>query len=97
MKSSEEQEIEKTVLRLNSRILGITVGLVFGLLLFLATNWLVLKGGENVGAHLILLRQYFPGFSVTFIGSIIGFVYAFIVGYVVGSVIAYVYNRFAQP
>ncbi len=97
MKPSEEQEIEKAVLRLNSRILGITVGLVFGLLLFVATNWLVLKGGENVGAHLVLLRQYFPGYSVTFIGSIIGFVYAFILGYVVGSVIAYVYNRFAQP
>jgi hypothetical protein len=40
-----------------------------------------------------LLALYFPGYSVTFLGSLIGFVYAFVLGYGVGRVIATVYNR----
>lgn len=96
MKPVEEEEIQKSVLRLSTRILGLVFGVVFGGGLFVATNWLVLKGGENVGAHLGLLRNYFPGYSVTFWGSLVGFVYAFILGFLVGSTIAYVYNRFAR-
>lgn len=61
--------------------------------LFLATNILVLKGGPNVGQHLGLLSQYFPGYSVSFVGSLIGFIYAFVGGYIIGRAIGYVYNR----
>jgi hypothetical protein len=71
----------------------IAIGLLLGLGLLVATNVLVVKGGETVGPHLSLLRLYFPGYSVTFVGSVIGFVYAFVVGYGIGRAIAPVYNR----
>ena len=46
---------------------------ILALGLFIATNWLVIKGGERVGPHLQLLSQYFIGYRVTFLGSFIDF------------------------
>jgi hypothetical protein len=68
------------------------MGLVLGLGLLIATNVLVLKGGPDVGRHLSLLSNYFPGYRVTFIGSLIGFVYAFVLGYGLGRIIGSVYD-----
>lgn len=81
------------VLWLNAKILGLVLGLLSGLALFIATNWLVLKGNEPVGPHLSLLSQYFIGYRVSFLGSFIGFAYAFAVGGVSGALIGWVYNK----
>ncbi len=91
--SNNEQELQVAIRRLNARAWGIAVGMLLGGGLFLATNILVLKGGPNVGQHLGLLSQYFPGYSVSFVGSLIGFIYAFVGGYIIGRAIGYVYNR----
>jgi hypothetical protein len=71
---------------------GIAFGLVLGLGLLLATNFLVLKGGEQVGPRLKLLSVYLPGYSVTFLGSLVGFVYMFVIGYGIGRSIVTLYN-----
>ena len=92
----EERALRQTILRASEQGWGIAIGLLFGTGLFLATIILVLKGGPNPGPHLGLLRIYFPGYSVTWIGSIIGFVYAFVVGYAIGRTIATIYNRLIQ-
>lgn len=92
----EEELIEKAVVRANAKLLGIVLGLVLGIGLFLATNFLVLKGGPQVGPHLGLLSQFFPGYRVTFFGSIIGFFYMFVVGFVIGAVLGAVYNKVAR-
>ncbi len=80
------------LLRLNATVHGLVAGLVTGLGLFIATNWLILKGGEVVGPHLALLGQFFIGYRVTFVGSLIGFAYAFVGGFVAAYVIARLYN-----
>ena len=87
------ERLRRGLLRLNARAWGIGFGMLLGVGLFLATNILVVRGGENVGEHLSLLGIYFPGYRVTFVGSLIGFVYAFVVGYALGRVIGMVYNR----
>ena len=92
-----EQELRQAIARLNERAWGITVGLMLGLGLFIATNILVLKGGPNPGAHLNLLSVYFPGYRVTFLGSLLGFVYCFVLGYALGRLIGTVYNRLVKP
>lgn len=89
----EEQALRRTILRASEQGWGIAIGLLLGLGLFLATVILVLKGGPNPGPHLGLVRIYFPGYSVTWIGSVIGFVYAFVVGYAIGRTVATIYNR----
>ncbi|MGI8469808.1 MAG: hypothetical protein ACR2N3_15310 [Pyrinomonadaceae bacterium] len=89
----EEELLEHAVLRLNGSVLGIVLGIVAGLLIFVATNWLVIKGGSNVGSHLNLLSQFFTGYSVTFVGSLIGLFYGFLTGFISGFLIAWIYNR----
>ena len=88
--------IERVVTRMNAGLVGVVLGLLCGAVLSLATIWLVIKGGPNPGAHLVLLSQYFPGYSVTFFGSIVGFVYAFLAGLVTGAVLGAVYNKLAR-
>ncbi len=94
---AEENQIDKAVILLNAKLMGIVLGTLTGIGLFLATNFLVLKGGPHVGAHLVLLASFFPGYRVTFLGSLIGFCYAFVVGFVVGVVLGAVYNKVARP
>ena len=87
----------KTALRrLNARAWGIAVGLLLGFGLFMATNLLVVQGCPNMGRHLSLLSVYFPGYRVSFLGSLIGFVYAFVIGYGLGRLIGVTYNWLAQ-
>lgn len=90
--SRNDIALEHELHRLNGRAWGVATGLVLGLGLLIATNVLVIRGGPMVGQHLELLSVYFPGYSVTFLGSLIGFVYAFVLGYILGRVIGAVYE-----
>lgn len=96
----EEQAIEKLVftrlLRLNELIMGLVTGLIGGVILFVATAWLVLLGGPVVGPHLGLLNQFFFGYEVTLAGSVIGFGYGFASGFTIGYLVAWLYNRIAE-
>ena len=84
------------VLWLNARALGLVVGLLSGIVIFVATNWLVIKGGDPVGPHLALLSQYFIGYRVSFVGSLIGFAYAFVLGGLGGLLVGWTYNRIVK-
>ena len=84
------------VVRLNAMIQGTTLGLLVGFGIFIATNWLILRGGQPMGPHLALLGQFFIGYEVTFVGSLIGFVYGFVSGFLSGYTIAKIYNFFAR-
>jgi tetrahydromethanopterin S-methyltransferase subunit F len=91
--TTNEERLFSGVLWLNTKILGLSLGLLCGLVIFIATNWLVIKGGKVVGPHLQLLSQYFIGYRVSFFGSLIGFAYGFAVGTFSGSLIGWIYNR----
>lgn len=91
-----EQALLREVIRVSRNVLGLTLGMLFGFGLFLATNILVIKGGPHVGANLQLLNQFFPGYRVTFAGSFLGLIYGFLTGYISGFFIAAVYNGVAS-
>jgi len=93
---TEQEHIEHAVMVLNEKLLGTVLGILFGSMLFLATNFLILKGGEHVGAHLALLSVFLPGYRVTFFGSLIGFFYMFVLGFIIGIVIGAVYNKIVR-
>ena len=98
MKGSPNIDIEleilnKAVARLRAGIMATVFAMVGGTGLFLATIWLVIKGGPNTGQHLSLLQNYFVGYSVTWGGSLIGFLYGALTGGIIGWLIAWIYNR----
>ncbi len=82
--------------RFNAAVQGLVSGMLLGGIIFVATNWLILKGGEAVGPHLALLGQYFIGYRVSFVGSLIGFGYGFATGFIAGYMVARLYNWFGM-
>lgn len=84
------------VVRLNAAVVGVVTGLMVGLAVFIATNWLILKGGPVIGPHLALLGQFFIGYRVTFAGSLVGFAWAFAVGFLGGFAVVRIYNWLAD-
>lgn len=96
--TKDEPTLEKIVMtrltRLNAVVSGLVTGVILGLVIFIATNWLLLKGGEPVGPHLALLGQFFWGYTVSFLGSLVGLLYGFVTGFVVGYSVALLYNFF---
>ncbi len=101
---NEEQEYheekkaipDETIVRAFSRMdkLGFAtaIGSVAGMLMLIATLWLVIKGGDVIGPNLQLLGQYFIGYTVTVKGAFIGTAYSFIWGFLLGWLFAYLRN-----
>lgn len=87
-----DELIEAAFAKLDPMSLGIAVGGVGGAGLFLATVFLLLKGGAQVGQNLSLLGQYFAGFAPTWVGAFVGLLEAGTFGFVVGFVTARLRN-----
>ncbi len=87
-----EEDLELIFARLDKLAVAIAAGSVSGLGLWLLTIWIVVRSGPVVGPYLALLRQYFPGYSVTLPGSMMGLCYGFLVGFVAGWIFAAVRN-----
>jgi hypothetical protein len=96
MESIETQqvtkEVNRVVARIQTSVLTVVFALISGFGLFFATAWLLIRSGKRVGVHLQLLGNYFPGYSVTWSGSVIGFLYAALVGGLIGWSIGTIYN-----
>jgi protoporphyrinogen oxidase len=87
-----EEVFANAFAKLDRLALGLSMGVIGGLLLFVATLALVIKGGEVVGPNLQLLENYFPGYSVTALGSLVGLIYGFLAGFVAGWGFAFLRN-----
>ena len=94
--AAERDLIRHAVVRMRARIMAIVFGMVGGSGVFLATAWLLVQGGHNVGAHLGLLRNYFPGYTVTWGGAFIGFFWGALAGAILGWAVAWLYNQIAE-
>ncbi len=85
--------ISHAIARLRASVMAIVFGLTAATGLFVATAWLVIRGGAQVGPTLGLLRHYLPGYTVTWPGAFVGFIYAAVIGGIVGWVVAFIYNQ----
>jgi hypothetical protein len=101
MSTRTQQELELQLLtaaiaRLRASVMAVVFGLTGGTGLFVATVWLLVRGGSTVGPHLSLLDNYFPGYSVSWLGSVVGFFYGAASGAVMGWLLAWIYNRISD-
>lgn len=80
------------IVRLDAVALGAAMGAVSGVVLFLATAALLVKGGEVVGPMLGLLSQFLPGYTVSWPGAAIGLVYGLAIGFALGWLVALLHN-----
>jgi hypothetical protein len=89
--------IGQAIARLRASVMAVTFGIAGGFGLFVATAWLLvhgaITGARNIGQTLNLLSNYFPGYSVTWVGAVVGLFYGALLGAVMGYVLAVVYNN----
>jgi hypothetical protein len=86
-----EDELDLAFAPLHKRCLGLAIGAASGLLVAAATVvHLARSPGEPY--PLVLLRQYFPGYQVSWLGALIGAFWAFWLGFVLGWTFAFLRN-----
>lgn len=94
--NKSEYDLEYAVLRLHGHSLGLAIGGMAAIGLIATTNWLVLHGAADESVHAALLAQYLPGYSVSFVGSLVGALEVLIVAYLFCILLAAIYNRVHQ-
>ena len=90
--SSTQKIFSQAFSKLDAVALGAGVGAFLGGAICAATVLLLIKGGDAIGPNLSLLAQFFPGYSVTWAGSLIGLLYGFVIGFVFGFSFAFCRN-----
>jgi protoporphyrinogen oxidase len=81
--------IEQVFAKLDPVALGVALGLVSALTLFLASAALLVRGGPKVGSTLNLLGHFLIGFETTWAGAAIGSIEAGIGGFALGLLFAW--------
>jgi len=92
----ERALIRGAVVIMRARIMAIVFGVVVGTGVWIATVWLLIQDGPDLGAHLGLLWNYMPGYRVSWRGAFIGLFWGAIYGAVIGWVFAWVYNQVVE-
>jgi len=81
-------------MKINTKALAISIGLVWGLAVFFLTVWFLVMGYN--GNLLAKLDAVYLGYSVTWLGAFIGLIYGFVDGLIGGTLLGYFYNKFVK-
>ncbi len=82
-------------MKLNPLALGVALGVVWGVSLFV-TTWVSHYTGY-AGLFLeVMAQSIYPGYAITPLGSFLGLVYGFLDGLIGGAVIGWIYNRITK-
>jgi hypothetical protein len=73
--------------------LSLSTGILLAAVVFLVT---LVRLWMGAGGHLGLLTAMYPGYSVSYIGSLIGLVYGFASGAILGALLACLYNKLGK-
>jgi hypothetical protein len=87
-----QQSMERVFPKLDAPALGLSIGLVAGLLVWVLSLLVFMQSDPTLKNLLELLNQFFPGYSVTLYGALIGFFYGFLFGFAVGWLFAFLRN-----
>jgi hypothetical protein len=81
-------------MKLNKIALGLTAGILWGVGIFLATNFLLIAGGQ--GQTISKLNAFYFGYSFSFLGSLAGLIWGFVYGFITGWLFGLLYNFFSK-
>ncbi len=87
-----QEIIETFFYRIDPLALGIALGIIAGLSLFLATGILLLKGESQLIPKISLLAHFLPGFKATWPGAFLGLFEGGIAGFLLGNGLARLRN-----
>jgi hypothetical protein len=75
---------------MNLKATALTAGILGGFLLFALT---LTETARGAGHTLNLLSIICPGYSVTYLGSVVGLIYGLVTGVLIGAAFGWLYNR----
>jgi hypothetical protein len=78
---------------LRKRALGLSLGVVWGLAVFVVTILSTIRG---MGHSFVNINAYFLGYQVSYLGAFIGLAWGFVYGFVGGVLIAWLYDLFCK-
>ncbi len=87
-----KRDLEKAFPRLDSIALGLSFGIILGLLFCISTLILVFQRNMELVINLQLLSNFMPGYAVSPLGSVFGLLYGMLYGFVIGWGYAFVRN-----
>lgn len=79
-------------MQLRPLALGVGLGFVWGVSLFI-TTWVSFYTGYADLFLKTLAGSIYPGYSISPVGSFLGLIYGFLDGFIGGAVIAWIYNK----
>ncbi len=79
-------------MKLRPVALGVAIGSVWGVSLFI-TTWISYYTGYGKLFLEVLAQSIYPGYTITPIGSFLGLLYGFADGFVSAVLIGYIYNK----
>jgi hypothetical protein len=82
---------QEIIMKLNEKAFALSAGVVWGLVVFLATIIMVLKGYP--GKTISNLGGLYIGYSVSYVGSVIGLIWGFVTMAAAAWVFALLYNK----
>jgi protoporphyrinogen oxidase len=87
-----EKIVSGAFARMDKLAFASAVGTAFGLLFFAATIWAIIKSTHGQASYLLLLSQYFIGYTVSLKGAFIACAYGLSWGFLLGWLFAYLRN-----
>jgi len=93
--SNRDKDLLGITLYFDGNYLGLALGAIVALGLFVTTAWLVFRGTAAESMHALLLTNYLPGYSVSYTGGLVGAVEVFGITYLVCRLFSWMYNRLA--
>jgi hypothetical protein len=88
----QAREGAQALIRFNALMLGLTVGFIGAVALFVLTLGLTFRGGEDIGSFLGQLHYFFPGYTVSIGGALFGAFWAGLLGFGIGTVMGLAYG-----
>ncbi|MCX5718311.1 MAG: bacteriophage holin [Nitrospirae bacterium] len=82
-------------MKLRPVALGVALGTVWGILLFI-TTWISYYTGYGKLFLEVLAQSIYPGYTITPLGSFLGLLYGFADGFVSAVLIGYIYNKLVK-
>lgn len=80
-------------MKISAKALGLSLGIMFGLSVFITTILAIYTGYLQHWAELLL--GVYPYYELTLLGSFVGLIWGFLDGFICGVVLAWIYNVFA--
>jgi len=81
-------------MKLNLAAFALTCAIFWSMMVFLLTWWLILREGPT--GDVTLLGRIYPGYRITYLGSLVGLGWGFLDGLIGGAVFAWLYNFLAR-